>query len=63
MGKLKPFFQEARQEFNRINWPTVKETINLTVVVILMSIGVAAFLGAVDYGLSYLLEILIQFKV
>ena len=56
MGQLKLFFQEAKQEFNRINWPTVKEATNLTVVVILMSIGVAAFLGAVDYGLSYLLE-------
>lgn len=56
MNRLKLFFQESKQEFNRINWPTVKETINLTAVVILMSIGLAAFLGAIDYALSYILQ-------
>ncbi len=56
MNKIKLFFQESKQEFNRINWPTVRETVNLTTVVIFMSIGLAAFLGAVDYALSYVLQ-------
>lgn len=54
--RIKLFFQESKQEFNRINWPTWRETANLTVVVIVFSIALAAFLGAVDYGLTYLLE-------
>ena len=56
MNKLKLFLQESKQEFNRINWPTWQETINLTLIVIFMSVGLALFLGAVDYGLSYVLQ-------
>lgn len=56
MNRVKLFFQESKQEFNRINWPTVQETVNLTAIVILMSIGLAAFLGAIDYALGYILQ-------
>lgn len=56
MNKLKVFLQESRQEFNRINWPSWQETVNLTLIVVLMSIGLAVFLGAIDYGLSYVLQ-------
>ena len=56
MNKVKLFFQESKEEFNRINWPTVRETVNLTAIVILMSIGLAVFLGAIDYALSYILQ-------
>ena len=56
MNKLIAFLMESKQEFNRINWPTSKETINLTLIVILLSVGLAFFLGAVDFGLGYLLQ-------
>ena len=56
MEKLQSFFQEARQEFKRINWPTSQETVRLTVVVIAMSLGIAVFLGAVDFGFFYVLN-------
>ena len=50
------FLMESKQEFNRINWPTLKETVNLSLIVLLLSIGLAFFLGAVDFGLGYLLQ-------
>ena len=53
MSRFTSFFQEARQEFKRINWPTGQETIRMTLVVIVMSIGIAAFLGAMDFILLY----------
>ncbi|MSR73443.1 MAG: preprotein translocase subunit SecE [Candidatus Pacebacteria bacterium] len=56
MNRLISFFTEARAEFDKINWPTAKETIRMTVVVVVLSIGIAAFLGAVDYGLLYALN-------
>lgn len=61
MADLKSFFQEARQEFKRINWPALEETIRLTIVVIVMSLGMAIFLGAVDYGFFQTLNNLILF--
>ena len=57
--KVKLFLQETRQEFKRVNWPTAKETDRLTVIVVAMSLLMAAFLGVFDfiflYGIEYLL--------
>ncbi len=54
--KLKSYFQESYKEFQRVNWPTRKETIRLTLIVIGISIGVAIFLGILDMAFTYLLE-------
>ena len=59
--KLASFLQESKQELSRVNWPTREETIRLTAVVIFLSLLVAAFLGALDFMFTYLLE-LILFK-
>lgn len=56
MNRLISFFKEARYEFRHINWPTTQQTIRMTMVVIVMSIGIAAFLGAIDYALLYTLN-------
>lgn len=57
MNRLKLFLQEAKQEFYRINWPSLRETVNLTLIVVLFSIGLSVFLGAADLGFSYLLRL------
>ena len=54
--KIRKFFEEARQEFRHVNWPTRNEAIRLTTVVISISIGIALFLGACDYLFSYVLK-------
>ncbi len=56
MERLRLFLQESRQEFKRVNWPSWNETVRLTVVVISMALGIAAFLGAVDFSLIYVLN-------
>lgn len=48
-GKIKNFFAEARQELRHVNWPTREEAVRLTVIVIVMSVGIAVFLGFFDY--------------
>jgi preprotein translocase subunit SecE len=52
MGKLKKFLEESRAEFRHVNWPTREEAIRLTGVVIFLSVGLALFLGAFDYGFA-----------
>jgi len=59
VGKMISFLQEARREFKRVNWPTAKETTRLTSVVIIVSLGVAAFLGLLDFIFSTILQRLI----
>lgn len=54
--RIKRFFEEARVELRHVNWPTRAEAIRLTVVVIVISLAIAVFLGAFDYLFSYLLK-------
>ncbi len=56
LTRLKSYLQESRQEFRRVNWPTRKETARLTLVVVIFSLIVATFLGALDFLFTYLLE-------
>ncbi len=54
--KVKLFFEESRQEFKHINWPSLAETRHLTLIVIAMSLGVAVLLGILDFIFTALLE-------
>jgi preprotein translocase subunit SecE len=54
------FIKEARAELAKVVWPSRKETIRVTVTVVALSLLVAAFLGAVDYGLTKLFEIIVN---
>ena len=50
------FIKEARAELTKVVWPSRKETIRITIAVVAISLGVALFLGAIDLGLTKLLE-------
>jgi preprotein translocase subunit SecE len=43
------FVREVRSELRKVAWPTQRETLNLTVVVIALSVAVGLFLGGVDF--------------
>ena len=49
------YINGARQELKKVVWPSKKETTNHTILVIGVSIGVALFLGLVDYLLTFIL--------
>ena len=55
-NKLVQFLREAKAELLKVNWPTKKQTINYTMVVIGVSIAVAIFLGSLDYFFNYILK-------
>jgi preprotein translocase subunit SecE len=59
MKALVQYLRNSRQELRKVTWPTRQKTTNSTILVIAVSIAIAAFLGAADYGLSNLLEYLI----
>lgn len=54
--KLKLYLKESVKEFGRINWPNRKQTITLVGVVILVSLSLATYLGALDFFFVYLVE-------
>jgi preprotein translocase subunit SecE len=49
MNKLTNYIKESIAEMKKVTWPTKKETRNYTILVIGISVGVALFLGLLDY--------------
>jgi preprotein translocase subunit SecE len=56
----KQFFREVRVELKKVTWPSRKETIASTSVVLITVILIAFFLGIVDLGLSRLIKIFLD---
>lgn len=56
MNNIITFFKEAKVEMTKVNWPSKKQTINYTLIVIGLSLSVAAFLGSLDYLFSQVLK-------
>jgi preprotein translocase subunit SecE len=50
------YLKEARLELKKVSWPKRQETIRYTVAVIVMSLALAAFLGGLDFGFTYILQ-------
>lgn len=55
------YLKETRAEFKHVNWPTRKQAIGYSVAVIIISLVLAYFLGALDFvfqrGLAKLLSL------
>ena len=58
-NKLTSFLQESKLELSRVNWPSREETMQLTAMVIGISILFALFLGFLDFLFTYLLELIL----
>ena len=54
------FLREVKIELKKVAWPSRKQTIGSTVVVIILVMVVSLFLGVVDVGLSSLVRVVLQ---
>ncbi len=52
LNKIRLFFSEVRQETRKVSWPTRKEAVKYTLIVVGVSVAVAAFLGGLDFFLQ-----------
>lgn len=50
------FLQEVQSELKKVTWPTRKQTMGTTLVVIVLVAIVSIFLGLFDYGFSQLIH-------
>ena len=53
---LTTYFREARDELRKVVWPTRRETVNHTLIVIGVSVAVGVFLGLLDYLFQQVLQ-------
>ncbi len=58
-NKIVQFLREVKVEIKKVTWPTRKEIIASTAVVLLTTIIIASFLGLVDYLLSEIVKLLL----
>ena len=57
--KVIQFIKEARVELKKVSWPTRKELIDSTKVVLITSFLLASFIGVIDLILSQLITALL----
>ena len=50
------FLTEVWAELKKVHWPTRKETYAATVVVLVITVVVAVFLGVVDFAISHMVQ-------
>ncbi|HZK66162.1 MAG TPA: preprotein translocase subunit SecE [Chloroflexota bacterium] len=58
--RAREFFREVRSELRKVVWPTRRESLNLTMLVIGVSMAVGAFLGVVDFLFQEMFRIILQ---
>jgi len=53
------YFKETRAELRKVNWPTRRQAINLTLIVLAVTVFMAALLGTIDYLFARLFSLII----
>ena len=60
LQKSLQFLREVKVELKKVTWPTRKQTIGSTLVVIILVMIISFFLGIVDIGLSSLIGVVLK---
>ena len=58
-GNPLDFIRDVRSELRKVAWPSQRETVNLTVVVLAFSVVVGMFLGGIDFLFQELFRFLL----
>lgn len=56
----KKYFSESIKELKKVTWPSKKETINNSIIVIAISLALTVFLGLLDAGFDLAIKQLIK---
>ncbi len=59
VGNLVQYFQDSKVELKKVTWPSRKETLGLTWVVLIFVVIISLFLGVSDLGLSKLVKLVL----
>lgn len=54
------YLKEVARELKKVSWPSREQTINKTILVVVVSLLLAAYLGGLDFLFQQLITILIR---
>jgi len=57
--KVRSFLKDVRVELKKVTWPSPKQTLASTLVVIVVVIIVSTLLGIVDFGLTKIIRLVL----
>jgi preprotein translocase subunit SecE len=57
--KAQDYVKGSLEELKKVVWPTKKQTINYSIIVVVMTLGVAIFFAILDNLFNFILERLI----
>ena len=60
LGKIKKFFSEITVELKKVSWPTRRELIDATWIVLVSSAILGVFIGSADFVLSRLIGLIFR---
>lgn len=60
MSKLVDYIKETKAEMSHVSWPTKRQAVVFTALVIVFSFGVAFYIGLFDYVFSWGIKSIIQ---
>lgn len=58
-NRIVRYLRATRSELRKVVWPTREEAINLTIVVIAVTVGMSALLGLIDFLFAQLFNLII----
>jgi preprotein translocase subunit SecE len=58
--KIKDYFREVYMEGKRVTWPSKKDALKGTYVVLITTVIVSLFLGVVDIGLAKIIQAILR---
>jgi preprotein translocase subunit SecE len=53
-------FRELKNEVKKVHWPTPRQVVNMTGVIVALSAALGAFLGLIDFTFQELFRVLLQ---
>jgi preprotein translocase subunit SecE len=59
MQKVMQFLNDAKVELKRVTWPSRKQTMASTFVVIIIVFVMAVYFGIIDFGLAKLIKLIL----
>ena len=60
LAKTKTFLDDVKAELTKVTWPTRKETISTTWVVVVIIVLISLYLGACDVVLAKLIRFILR---
>jgi len=59
-SKIITYLKESWVEIKKVNWPTTKETMRYSWVVLILSLAIGIFLGVADYIFKLIIQLILK---